>query len=217
MQHRSGAGWNRIRIGAILLLAAPVQFVLAMLVVEAGFPGYSPVQNFVSDLGATASPWAWLFNLSLWVLGTLALSGTLLVRREFPSGRWSRVGVGALGVAWAFAFLVGVFPEQAGAVHTNVSAVAFLSAGVALGAMGIAMWRHGRWGSLAAFTVGCGVVTLGSFLVFASQQGEGSFAGVWERLIIAPILLWSVVVAYRLLAGGPSSWSSWPSPRSRAA
>ena len=54
------------RLGATLVGIGTIQFIVAMGVVQAGYPGYSLLTNYISDLGNTAtSPWHVVFNASI--------------------------------------------------------------------------------------------------------------------------------------------------------
>lgn len=194
-------------LGAVLLAIASIQFVVAMLVVQVGYPGYSAISNYVSDLGASSAPWAWVFNLGLVVLGTLGLAGLYLLRRELPAVTIGRWGTGAMAVALGAAFLIGFFPEDVGAIHTNLSAVAFLAAAVALILIGLGFSTESGRPAFGRITQSMGWITAAAFVLFVIEPGGRGLQGVWERLIIAPLLLWLVVFAVRcwLLAERPET------------
>jgi hypothetical membrane protein len=204
------------RFGGLLFLLGSLQFVAAMVVVQALYPGYTDFGNYVSDLGSSHSPWAWLFNGSIRLLGVLGFLGTLLIRTAIPSRTSGRVGLGFLLIASVGAFLVGTFPEGStelgGNIHSVVSAVTFIGSGVGLLALGPAMLRDTRWEGFRGYTFLSGIVTLVALALFLASVYPGIGPGGMERLIIAPILLWAMVAGVHLLKLQPYSGVRLASP-----
>ncbi|HEY6238856.1 MAG TPA: DUF998 domain-containing protein [Thermoplasmata archaeon] len=201
------------RLGGALLAVASFQFIVAMIVVQAKFPGYSDFANSVSALGGPDSPWAWLANDSIRVLAVLGFLGTVLARTAFPAKKLARAGIVFLLLAEVAAFLVGTFPEtnrgdMQDTIHAWVSSAAFVASGFALVALGIGTFRDTRWDGYRTYTFVSGLVTFLGIILFASDPGGAGFAGLWERLTIAPVLLWAILAGVhlvRLPAFAPSS------------
>jgi hypothetical membrane protein len=204
--HPAGALW----------LVGSLQFVLAMVIVQlawTGHPGYSLANNYISDLGNThcgpwpnasspdlCSPLHDVFNASVIVLGLLAMLGAALVRTGLPARQTGAVGRVLIAVAGAGAVGVGLFPENVAlTVHEAVSADAFLAGSLALIALSLAMANDARWDALRAYTFVSGVVGLLATILFLAGENLGLGAGGMERLIVAPLLLWLLVVGVRLL------------------
>ena len=188
--------------GAVLVIGA-LQFVVAMIVVQLKYPGYSDISNYISDLGGPHSPWAVVFNASVIVLGLLTILATYLLMAAF-NRRFSRtLGLGFLAIAGIGAILVGVFPENStalgGYMHEIASDLAFVASGLALINLPGAMFRDTRWEGYRAFTFLLGVITLLAIVLFVSKAYGSLGAGGMERLIVAPVLLWSIVAGVHLL------------------
>ncbi|MCI4355803.1 MAG: DUF998 domain-containing protein [Thermoplasmata archaeon] len=190
------------RLGGAVLVLGTLQFVAAMIVVQLKFPGYSVTGNSISDLGGSMSPWATVFNVSVRVLGILGLLGTVLFRSAFSSKTTTHIGIAALLAADLGAVGVGVFPEGStwpfASIHSLVTLIAFLGAGVALVFLSLAMSRDTRWQGLRFYTFLSGVVTLVALALFARGISLGIGPGGLERIIVAPILLWTVVIGIHL-------------------
>ncbi|MCI4327877.1 MAG: DUF998 domain-containing protein [Thermoplasmata archaeon] len=190
------------RLGGILLAAGSVQFVLAMVVVQLKYPGYSDTGNYISDLGSSMSPSAWLFNDSIRLLGLLGIVGTILIRTAFARKTTTHIGLAALLVAELGAIGVGTFPENStwpfSGIHSVVSLVTFLGAGLALVFLALAMSRDTRWAGLRFYSFLSGVITLVAIPLFVSGRYLGIGPGGMERVVVAPILLWAVVVGVHL-------------------
>ncbi|HKS59748.1 MAG TPA: DUF998 domain-containing protein [Thermoplasmata archaeon] len=204
MESRLGPLVHRIvRPGAALVVLGVLQFLAAMIVVQLYFPGYSLLANAISDLGGSQSPAAWVFNLSIRVLGVFTFLGVLLIRSTFPPRRATYLGLGFLLLAGVGAFLVGTFPEQStwpvASIHAIVSLWTFLTSGLALLFLSLAMLRDTRWEGFRFYTFLSGAITLVALLLLAlGAFGALQFGGM-ERLVVAPILLWGLVVGIHLL------------------
>lgn len=190
------------RLGGALLFLGSVQFLVAMIVVQLKYPGYSDTANYISDLGSSLSPWAWLFNDSIRVLGLLGILGTILIRSAFASKTTTHIGLVALFLAELGAIAVGTFPEGSSwpfsGIHSVVSLITFLGAGVALIMLALAMSRDTRWQGMRFYTFVSGVVTLVAVVLFASGTYAGIGPGGMERVVVAPILLWAILVGVHL-------------------
>jgi hypothetical membrane protein len=178
------------KIAGTLLFVGSAQFIIALTVAEAFYPGYSVAQNFISDLGATCratclvvQPASIIFNSSVTLLGLLSILASYFIKREF---RWRTLtllvimtGVGVTGV--------GAFPETAGVVHHIVSLIAFLFAGLSA----IASYKLQKAPS-SYFSVLLGVMTLVALTLYVSNIFLGLGQGGMERMIVYPALIWTV-------------------------
>jgi len=206
-----------VRHGAILLIIGSVQFIVAMAITQVGYgSSYSLTQNYISDLGAAncaefssgpfgngthyaCSPWHDVFNVSIVLMGVLIILAVILLRTAFPARRSRTIGLGILAVAGLGAIGVGLFPEDVNInAHVVSALLAFLGSGLALLVLGFAMFRDTRWDGFRAYTVLSGFVTLVALVLFQSKVYVGIGVGGMERLIVAPILLWAIVVGIHL-------------------
>lgn len=197
------------RWGGALILLGSIQFVLAMAFVQFRYPGYSDVTNYISDLGnSQGSPAYWAFNGSIIVLGLLGLLGTALIRSAFAQRRTRTARIGMLALASLGAIGVGVFPETAtelgGHIHAVVSLITFLGSGFSLLFLAVAMMRDTRWEGFRGYTGISGAVTLLAMMALISvgsgpATGLRADAGLIERLVVAPILLWAIVAGLHLV------------------
>ena len=202
-----------VRHGAILWIIGVVEFIVGMAVTQAGYTGtsYSLLHNYISDLGAAhcglyhsdlyvCSPWHDVFNVSIVVMGLLLIVGTLLIRTAFPARSTRTVGLALLILAGVGSIGVGLSPEDVNlAVHTASAAIAFVLGNVALVVLGIAMFRDTRWDGFRAYTIFSGLVGLIAFVLFYVKVWGPLGVGGMERLIVAPLLLWALVVSIHLV------------------
>jgi hypothetical membrane protein len=164
--------------GTLLFLGA-AQFILALVVAEAIYPGYNVARNYISDLGV--GPAAGIFNISIVLLGAAGILASYLIQRashqSIPPALFLIAGAGAVGV--------GVFPETMGVIHLIVSVITFLFGGLAA----IAAYRFEQK-PLNYLSVLLGALALVSLGLFMAQIYLGLGPGGMERMIAYPILLW---------------------------
>jgi len=175
------------RNAGTLLFLGGTQFILAMVIAEAVYPGYSVSGNYISDLGV--GPAAGIFNFSIVLLGTAGILASYLIQRASQSivpALFSIAGAGAVGV--------GVFPETTGAIHPIVSLIAFLFGGLAA----IAAYRFEK-SPLNYLSVLLGALALIALALFTSHIYLGLGPGGMERMIAYPILLWLIGFGSQLM------------------
>jgi len=181
-----------------LIFVASAQFIMAVVVAEALYPNYSISQNYISDLGATCratclviQPTSMIFNSSVFLLGVLAIVGAYLIWRGFNSRLLSvliiMAGLGAIGV--------GIFPETAGVIHSVVSLITFVFAGLSA----IASYRLMK-APLSFFSIMLGALTLGALALYIPNIFLGLGPGGMERMIVYPALIWTIAFSAQLIA-----------------
>lgn len=190
---------------------AVLQFVAAMIVTQIGYgSSYSLTQNYISDLGANScgvfsgryicSPWYYVFDASAVILGILIIVGVILIRTAFPPRGTRTVGLGLLAISQLGAIGVGLSPETYNlTIHSLSAALAFVGANLALIVLGIAMFRDTRWDGYRAYTMLSGLVGLIAFGLFEAKAYGPLGVGGMERLIVAPVLLWALLVGIHLV------------------
>lgn len=185
-----------VRDGALLLVVGPIVLVTVMIVTQLDYPGYSLVTNAISDLGNTAqSPLWYVFSAGIFVAGILGVSGLVLLRTTFPAGVLRVTGLGALLVANLASSGIGLVPENVnGSLHSLLSLLVFLPGGVGLVAIGASMREKTGWGALRLFSIGLGVLTLVALVLALFTAVRAQYPGFIERLIVAPLLLWGIVI-----------------------
>ena len=191
-----------VRVGAGMVGLGVVQYLAAMVIVQAAYPGYSDTTNYISDLGNTAtSPWHAVFNVSIILFGILAFVGILLMWTSFPRGGTRPVGLLLLLVASVSAILVGVFPENVNpTVHDIVTLTVFGPGGLALLVLAAGMRRGTDWYWLRGVSVGLGLIMLVSLAYYVPTQLNNTTwdPGLIERFIVAPIMIWGFLVAVQV-------------------
>jgi len=158
---------------------------------------YSVANNYVSDLGAncrttcTAVPSAYLFDASIALMGLLIIVGAYFLHRAY---QWKPAtvmiaiaGIGALGV--------GLFPETTGIWHSIFSLIVFLFAG--LTALVTARFQRKP---MFYFSIILGLATLAALFLYIGGEYVGLGAGGMERMVVYPVLVWSIGFGGHLMA-----------------
>lgn len=194
---------NRTLAGVFIFIGA-AQCVLALLVAEALFPGYSVANNAISDLGAYCragtvcqiyQPSATIFNVSMVVLGVTTIVGAFFGRHIFrmvPAVLIILAGVGAIGV--------GLFPETSGGFHTAFSYITFGFGSLA--ALSFAALERGPFRYLS---IALGIIAVAASILLTTvhpsldNTWHGLGYGALERLIAYPLLIWLLGLGGSLL------------------
>lgn len=89
------------KIAGTLLLVGGAQFVIALIIAEAIYPGYSVARNYISDLGVWGSNSALVFNSSIMIFGLSVLVSSYFINTQFKNRTiavlFALAGTGSLG------------------------------------------------------------------------------------------------------------------------
>ncbi len=174
------------RAGAIMLLGVG-QFTLMVILAEALYPGYSVANNWISDLGV--GPSAWIFNPSVVFLGLMFIAAAYFLNRAgwriYPILQ-TIAGIGAMGV--------GLFPETTGTPHIVAAFLAFGIGGLA------AVYSYRLQSSpLRYYSLVLGAIPIIALILTALGITFGIGKGGVERMVMYPIIIWSLAFAGYLL------------------
>lgn len=179
---------NNLKISGLLIGLSVIYFIVAMMVAEALYPGYSISNNYISDLGI--GPSALIFNFSIIVLGAFLVLGAYFYKKGTKNFVLSILvaitGLSAMGV--------GIFNENFGIIHSLFSAAVFIAGGIAALYFSATEDTIIRYPSLAL-----GLIVLSATVLFIMNEYLGLGPGGMERLIVYPALLWGLLFAGRLL------------------
>ncbi len=190
---------NKTKAG-LLFFAGPTQFILAVIICEALYPGYNVGQQAMSDLGSwtLAGSAAAIFNVSTVLLGITIVTGALLVRKYLKN----RLFIGSLIIAGIGNTGVGIVTEDIfGPVHL-IFALAFFISWAAVAILSFKFLKS----PFSYVSAVLGVFSLVAF-VLSLLAGKPSslfnigicFGGI-ERLIVYPLFLWTIGFGGYLLA-----------------
>ena len=180
--------WDNKRIAGLLFAIGVVQFVIAVVVSEAIYPGYSLGQQWMSDLGdwSKAGNYAAIFNTSAILYGLFIIAGAYYTQRVVKN----RLFTSLLAICGIGSILGGVVALNISfLVHGFFGLVTFV-----FGAASAVMLYRFEKKPLSYVSVILGAVAFLAIVFTAlGERGFGSYLGLglgsMERLIIYPLLL----------------------------
>ncbi len=191
--------FNNSKVAGTLLLVGGVQFIIALIVAEAIYPGYSTSTNYISDLGVWGKPSAIIFNPSIILLGALSVVGAYFVKKQFRLGK---IGY-FFALAGAGTLAVGIFPENTALVqgipviHAVAAILAFFIGGIAA----VSAYRYTKppFNIISVVLGAASLTASGLFFVTYNMGSLGLGIGGMERMIAYPMLLWIIGLGGYLL------------------
>ncbi len=191
-------------------VVGPLAFVVAFGLAGILRPGYSPVDQTVSDLGIDGN--AWIVNASLVLLGVALIALAIGFYRAVrpPSSTRIRFATAAMTVAVGIGFAAaGIFPETDPGLHYTGALVFFVGAPSALILAGLLFRRDSDWRAWAGPTLVLGlatviliVLTFYTFSFYRPTSGPemiGRFGGLMERIVFVEVLAWYAILGWRLV------------------
>jgi hypothetical membrane protein len=183
--------YDNKRIAGLLIFVGVVQFVLAVVISEAIYSGYSVGQQYMSDLGdwSLAGNSAAIFNVSIILLGMFIIAGAYFIQRGFKN----RLFTSLLVVTGVGEVVVGVVAENMSLpVHSVFALFVFV-----FGAASAIMSYKFEKSPLSLVSVILGAVTLSALVLFILGHTSSGFylglgLGGMQRFIIYPPLLWAL-------------------------
>jgi len=190
----------------VFLLAgvvAPILFVVVFTVDGALRPGYSPVRQMISDLGAEGAN-TWIQNANFMVTGLLLLAfaiGFYPVLRQVMAHRPALISTVLLSITGAGLINDGIFTEDSSGVslHGVVHVVGFL---IIFGALIFALFIIGRhlrrtptWRGYGWYTTATAYIALLLLILVGPIPSHG----ITNRLLVIVTFAWYVVISCRLL------------------
>lgn len=198
---------NRLLLARGLAVAAAGYAVLVILAGGAMKPGYSQVSNFISELGATGTPYGAALSIGGFLPVGLLIAAFLFVAAPLVEVRGaSRVGYWLL-LSQAVAYIGSAFlpcdvgcPAEGSAtqnLHNLLAVLTYFAAAVGLFLLATAP----AFSRLAKILlVVCGIAWLAAFFLMLSPEFE-PWRGLLQR--VAEVILWGVILflAFRAVRG----------------
>jgi hypothetical membrane protein len=179
---------NKI-IAGLLFFVGVVQFVLAFVISEAIYSGYSVGQQYMSDLGnwSLAGNSAAIWDASAILLGVFIIAGAYFIQRGFKN----RLFTSLLVISGVGTVAIGVVAENISFPMHSVFALIAMVFGLA----SVIMSYKFEKSPLSYVSVILGAVMLSAIILFMLGQGSSGFylglgLGGMERFITYPYYLW---------------------------
>jgi hypothetical membrane protein len=181
--------YDNKRVVGLLFAVAVVQYILAVVISEAVYSGYSTGQQMLSELGdwSVAGNNAAIFNGSALLWGILLIVGAYYIQQIFKNRLFaSFLAISGVGAVVSAVVSLNISFE----VHGMFGMVAFV-----FGAAAAIMSYKFVKSPLSYVSVILGAVTLLATVLFMLGQGNADFylglgVGGVERFVVYPLLLW---------------------------
>lgn len=185
----------------------PVIYAAVLFTLGALEPGYDPISQSMSELGAVDAPYAIIMNtLGFPLLGIFFILFSVGVHRNISPGKGSGLGPFMIILSGVFLILTGVFQCDSGCIDVTLTGelhslfatlAAFVMIPVPLTLVPRVYydqnWRHYVWFSWV-------VVILTSLLSILYLVPElAIWEGLLQRLAIGAPLVWIEVTAYKII------------------
>jgi len=189
-------------------IAGPILFSAVVIVSAALRIDYSHIANFISELGATGTPYASLMNYAGFLPAGLMLAafGVALVR-ALPRRRTTILaailvtlfgaGVAASGIASCDPGCPQIGGSVENLVHNRIAPIAFLCLIAAAGILGVLFRGDTAWRSLSVYSLISSLVGLCLLVALASSLDARELTGLWQRLLLTVLFLWCAVIGLR--------------------
>ena len=186
---------------AVVALCAPPAAALIVTSAAAITPGYDSMSRTVSRLAVPGMPAAAAVDVAI---GMTAMACLALALALDGHARTARAALVAAGLGFAVASLIHLDPLSAGATATHRGGSGLAVSGLIAAAL-VLRRRYGVM-SLVLGAAEVAVVIAGLALLATSFEAWGA----WERVLLVIALLWTVLVAARIV------WSEYTASAARA-
>jgi len=190
---------------AFPVAAVGALFVLLLCLLGAlGYPGYSHVAQFMSELGARGAPnEMWVRFLGFLPAGLLLCFFAWLARGALPGSGLATLGFIGIGTFAAGYVVAAFFPCDPGCrptiasfsqiIHTAAGLAGYLMAPIGMLALAIAARR---WPDASRLSAAGFLSAAVSAIGLATLSPESPYVGLSQRLIEASVLSWVLLCAF---------------------
>lgn len=203
---------DRALLGCGILI--PFWLFLGVTLTARAYPGYSHLDQAMSQLGAVGAPThsfsAWVNNFPLGVMFVLFAIG---VARRFNGSRMALLGAALIFVHGLASFTAGYFscdqgcapvqPSASQQSHNLAGLVMFISltlAGALWAFLGRSLLSSSRFATFSAICVVLAIVTV---VLMATALADGHLFGLYQRLNYGVSVVWIASLAVAALQDGP--------------
>jgi hypothetical protein len=199
---------RKLNIHSTLALAGifgPAVLVIGDLTASLSNPQYNLVRDSISSLALT--PIGWLQTIGFLAMGLLVeifVAGLLFnirgVRGFRPSiGLLVFFGFGLLLIGAFRTDPVGVSRTIEGTIHSVMAGTVFWLFPIAVLLLSPSLRRDPQWKNIFVYTVIAGIFALVLATGLLFRPDEANWWGLYERVLVANIVIWVEVAAIRLL------------------
>ena len=188
---------------ALAGIVGPIVVVVGDLAASLSTPNYSLVRDSISSLALT--PIGWLQSICFLAMGLLEMFFVAGLFFNIRRARGFHPGIGLLAICGFGLMLIGAFrmdhpgaPPIEGIIHTISSYGLGLLFPIAILLLTPSLKSDPNWKNTYVYTLVAGVLALALMIGLFLPDQTGWF-GLYERIIVANVIIWVEVVAVHLL------------------
>jgi hypothetical membrane protein len=185
-----------------------VLFVLTTIVGGALFPGYSHVQQLISESYAHGTPYGpWLRFLGYLPSGVLFVVFAWAAARVFGARKYTAIGFAGIGIGYGVGtVLAAFFPCEAGCqsdgsessisqiIHNLSGLLTYLVVPASLVVLGVRLRKRPGLERLGRMALVCGIIAM-SGCILLIELSDTAYLGIAQRLTEGSILAWILACA----------------------
>lgn len=202
------AVFKRMNVHSLLAfsgMAGPLVLAVTDFTAAIISPGYNLVQNSISSLALTSL--GWMQTIGFLAIGLLVEIFTAGLLYNMKRARGFHFGIGLM-VFFGFAMLligafrtdpIGVERTIEGRIHGMTATAAFWIFPVAILALAASIKNDPSWKNIFPYTVITGILAVAFVITLGFLPGETSWFGLFERILVANMIIWVEVAAVKLL------------------
>ena len=171
---------------------------------------YRHLHHFISELGATHTPANTLMNYGGFMLcGFLFDLFSIALIKITPKRFIAKFGATLILLFGTGMLLAGIFSCDPGCpavgslestIHDRVSAVTFFSAILGMLLLGFSFRKSDIFKPMASYTLLSGILSAILLVLMINSFETRTFTGLWQRLLLLSIFLWTSITALRIYA-----------------
>lgn len=188
---------------ALAGIVGPIVVVVGDLAASLSTPNYSIISDSISSLALT--PIGWLQSICFLAMGLLEVFFVAGLFFNIRRARGFHPGIGLLAFCGFGLMLIGAFrmdhpgaPPIEGIIHTIAASGLGLLFPIAILLLTPSLKSDPNWKNIFIYTLVAGVLALALIMGLFLLDQRGWF-GLYERIIVANVIIWVEVVAVHLL------------------
>lgn len=188
-------------------IIGPILFTLITIASAFLRPEYTHINNFISELGATDTANENLMNLvGFFPSGLLITLFGLTLLLTVSKNMTSKIGSLMIMIFGLGMTMAGIFSCDQGCppdgslesiIHDRISAVTFISAILGTILLGFSFRKMSLYRNLALYSILSGFISAVFLLVMISSFETRILTGLWQRLLLFSIFLWTAIISIR--------------------
>jgi len=197
-----------LKVLALGGIVGPLLFTVVVIISAYNRPDYGHLHNFISELGASNTSGNGLMNLCGFIVsGVLFCCFAVALLKISPRRFVPKFGAFLIFIFGFGMALAGIFSCDPGCpsagsleslIHDRVSAVTFLSAILGILLSGVWFRKTPIFKSISLYTLLTGILSAVLLVLMISSFESRHYTGLWQRLLLTSIFIWTVVVASRI-------------------